>query len=393
MKSDFPLINDVASLQNEEIIQSLNRRKIDHFINHIKSQLALICLENEDKSKIKLSVSLLVNELITSSNLISQQIKQKPGMVFRLALKRYSTLHHLNKELNHLFYHIQNNYINYLDCSAEAPEIIKEEAKAFIAETLPVLENHFLKLEIDQIFTNCLLCPLRDLACNNDQHHTFLRVFYLKKHCKKLLDFRNSTYPIKNHNLVLCKILLEENYNSNSFLHCLCLYINQQIDEKTDVEAKLLALNKYRMLVNQASPATSLAYSPNYASARDFMLNYIMELIDFHGGTKIKGQVTELKSKVEQEKISLKLTSKQAACLFNVLYHCNLFHEEKIGHFIEKIASHFLVNTNEEINPTSFRTFFYCPDPDVKEITKKHLFEGINYINEDNSLTNRNKLY
>ena len=393
MKSDFPLINDVASLQNEEIIQSLNRRKIDHFINHIKSQLALICLENEDKSKIKLSVSLLVNELITSSNLISQQIKQKPGMVFRLALKRYSTLHHLNKELNHLFYHIQNNYINYLDCSAEAPEIIKEEAKAFIAETLPVLENHFLKLEIDQIFTNCLLCPLRDLACNNDQHHTFLRVFYLKKHCKKLLDFRNSTYPIKNHNLVLCKILLEENYNSNSFLHCLCLYINQQIDEKTDVEAKLLALNRYRMFVNQAAPTTNQAYSPNYASAKDFMLNYILEWIIFYGGTQIKGQTTELKSQVEQEKIRLKITSKQAACFFNALYHGNLFYEEKIGLFIEKIASHFLVNSNEEINPTSFRTFFYSPDPDIKEITKKHFCEGINHINEYNPLKNKNKPY
>jgi len=57
MKSDFSLINDFASIQNGEIIQSLNRRKIDHFINHIKSQLALICIENEDKSKIKLSVS------------------------------------------------------------------------------------------------------------------------------------------------------------------------------------------------------------------------------------------------------------------------------------------------------------------------------------------------
>ncbi len=121
------------------------------------------------------------------------------------------------------------------------------------------------------------------------------------------------------------------------------------------------------------------------------MLNYILEWIYFYSGTQIKGQTTEFKSQVEQEKISLKLTSKQAACLFNVLYHSNLFHEEKTGHFIEKIASHFLVNTNEEINPTSFRTFFYCPDPDVKEIIKKHLFEGINYINEDNPLKNRNK--
>ncbi len=393
MKSDFPLINDVVSLQNEEIVQSLNRRKIDHFINHIKSQLALICLDNEDISKIKLSVSLLVNELITTSNLISQRIKQKPGIVFRLALKRFSTLHHLNKELNHLFHHIQNNYINFIDYNAEAPDIIREETIAFIAEALPVLENHFFKLEIDQIFTNCLLDPLRDIASNNDQHHTFLRVFYLKKHCKKLLDFRNSTYPIKNHHLVLCKILLEENYNSHAFLHCLCLYINQQIDEKTDVEAKLLALNKYRMFINQAATTTNQAYSPNYASARDFMLNYILEWINFYGETPIKAQTTELKSQVELEKIRLKITSKQAACFFNALYHGNLFYEEKIGLFIEKIASHFLVNSNEEINPTSFRTFFYSPDPDIKEITKKHFCEGINHINEDNPLKNKNKPY
>ncbi|MGV8830046.1 MAG: hypothetical protein ACWA6U_17190 [Breznakibacter sp.] len=295
MKMEFSLINDAESIRNEEFVQSLNRRKIDHFINHIKSQLALICIENEDKSKIKLSVSLLVNELITTSNMISQRIKQKPGIVFCLALKRFSTLHHLNKELNHLFHHIQNNYINFIDYNAEAPDIIREETIAFIAEALPVLENHFLKLEIDQIFTNCLLDPLRDIASNNDKHHTFLRVFYLKKHCKKLLDFRNSTYPIKNHNLVLCKILLEENYNSHSFLHCLCLYINQQIDEKTDVDAKLLALNRFRMLVNQAAPTTSLPYSPNDASARDFMHNYILEWINFYGGTQIKGQTTELK--------------------------------------------------------------------------------------------------
>ena len=393
MKSDFSLINDFASIQNGEIIQSLNRRKIDHFINHIKSQLALICIENEDKSKIKLSVSLLVNELITTSNMISQQIKQKPGIVFRLASKRCSTAQHLSNGLNHLFLYIQKNYINFLDYSAEAPEIIKEEATVFIAEALPVLENHFLQLEVDPAFTNCLLDPLRDLASNNDKHHTFLRVFYLKKHCKKLLDFRNSTYPIKNHNLVLCKILFEENYNSHSFLHCLCLYINQQIDEKTDVEAKLLALNKYRMFVNQAAPTTNQAYSPNYASAKDFMLNYILEWIIFYGGTQIKGQTTELKSQVEQEKIRLKITSKQAACFFNALYHGNLFYEEKIGLFIEKIASHFLVNSNEGINPTSFRTFFYSPDPDIKEITKKHFCEGINHINEYNPLKNKNKPY
>ncbi|MGV8830042.1 MAG: hypothetical protein ACWA6U_17170 [Breznakibacter sp.] len=100
-----------------------------------------------------------------------------------------------------------------------------------------------------------------------------------------------------------------------------------------------------------------------------------------------------LKSQVEQEKIRLKITSKQAACFFNALYHGNLFYEERIGLFIEKIASHFLVNSNEEINPTSFRTFFYSPDPDIKEITKKHFCEGINHINEYNPLKNRNKPY
>ena len=387
MKLEFSLINEASSFRNDKIINSLSPKKIDDLINSIKSQLAHLDLYYFDNSKIKKIFSVFVNELVESSNIISQKTTAiKKPCKFQPCINSICTLNYLQSQINHLFNHLQKNYQNYFDCNVEAPNSIRTEAILFISESIPVIEKHFLKLKINATFSHCMLQPLRELARNTHHHHTLVRISYLRKHCKKLLDFCNSPFPITDHNLVLCKILIEENYNYTNFLNSVCKFIKHEVGEKLDPTSKLTRLEELRMLINQTAPNNNLGYSPNSTSAREYLLNFIQQLINFHENVRRDNHPPQSNSCENHEKIKLKLTLKQAACLFNVLFYCGLFHEDKTGVFISKIAANFQVNSDEDINPMSFSTYFYNSDPDIIESIKQLFLNFIKYLIQDNKL-------
>lgn len=347
----------------------------DIVIKSIKDDVFVIT----DPSQIKLLIRKYQYALLTLANTTSaivteSQFNEKfTDEVKQEAIKACS---HTQDCIDQLILFLKENYPNYFDLEKEITENHKLEISTNFKIGSKILVKHFKNIDIPVLLLHIMMEPFQIFNKQSGERITYKQIIYLKMLEKSYQEFADK-WQLVDDQFVVLNFLLYLNFNDYYFITYYIKAIKKDVSASETCIEQIARLAWWLKIISQIQPKQGVAYKPANVYAKDQLLCWVQDEIQFLEKKNQLSAVATYSSPVITDyiKIATSLSVKQLALFIRLLVDSGIIKPENHRDILTKVSSVIKTEKVENISSQSLQAKYYTIEGPTKEIMKEYLYK------------------